>query len=197
MQVGWADKTTKHTHPRGECYLPAFPRVPGVAKIVAAGRCEGKFLRMDGTRMNNYRGVLEANEAKFEANKGEGACLQPFNSTPMGVNSISSGSPHVRPMGVHCTCGEADEIKKHTQPETYSPPSRGQVLGSSTVLMASGSSSKRALRPPTYVTKSCSALERHCIGGARLELGSSLKRALPVPTYVTKPRTRATLRAWC
>jgi len=30
---------------------------------------------------------------------------KPFNSTPMGVNSISSGSPHVRPMGVHRTCG--------------------------------------------------------------------------------------------
>ena len=25
----------------------------------------------------------------------------PFNSTPMGVNLISFGSPHVRPMGVH------------------------------------------------------------------------------------------------
>ena len=23
---------------------------------------------------------------------------EPFNSTPMGINSISSGSPHVRPM---------------------------------------------------------------------------------------------------
>ena len=31
---------------------------------------------------------------------------EPFNSTPMGVNSSSSGSPHVRPMGVHRTCGE-------------------------------------------------------------------------------------------
>ena len=30
---------------------------------------------------------------------------EPFNSTPMGVNPISPGSPHVRPMGVHRTCG--------------------------------------------------------------------------------------------
>ena len=30
---------------------------------------------------------------------------EPFTSTPVGVNSISSGSPHVRPMGVHRTCG--------------------------------------------------------------------------------------------
>ena len=29
---------------------------------------------------------------------------EPFNSTPMGANSISPGSPHVRPMGVHRTC---------------------------------------------------------------------------------------------
>ena len=33
----------------------------------------------------------------------------PFNSTQMGVNSISFGPPHVRPMGR--TCGEPDEIK--------------------------------------------------------------------------------------
>ena len=35
-------------------------------------------------------------------------------SPPMGVNPISSGSPHVRPMGVHRTCGEPDGIKKNT-----------------------------------------------------------------------------------
>ena len=45
--------------------------------------------------------------------------LEPFNSTPMGVNSSSSGSPHVlgAPMGVHRTCGEPDEIKKNTHPK--------------------------------------------------------------------------------
>ena len=43
----------------------------------------------------------------------------PFNSTPMGVNSISSGSPHVRctPMWALSTCGEPDEIKKNTHPK--------------------------------------------------------------------------------
>jgi len=40
---------------------------------------------------------------------------EPFNYTPMAVNSISSGSPHVRPMGR--TCGEPDEIKKDTHPK--------------------------------------------------------------------------------
>ena len=35
---------------------------------------------------------------------------------PMGVNSISSCSAHVRSMGVHRTCGELDGIKKNTHP---------------------------------------------------------------------------------
>ena len=44
---------------------------------------------------------------------------EPFNSTPMGINSISSGPPHVRPMGVHRTCGGPDEVKKKYPPEKY------------------------------------------------------------------------------
>ena len=49
----------------------------------------------------------------------DGAALQrePFNFTPMAVNSVSSGSPHVRPMGR--TCGEPDEIKKNTHPKFF------------------------------------------------------------------------------
>ena len=31
-----------------------------------------------------------------------GTRREPFNSTPMGVNPISPGSPHVRPMGRTC-----------------------------------------------------------------------------------------------
>ena len=42
----------------------------------------------------------------------------------MGVNSISSGSPHVRPMGR--TCGEPDEIKKNTHPKTFTALFREQ-----------------------------------------------------------------------
>ena len=45
----------------------------------------------------------------------DGTRPEPFNFTPMAVNSISSGSPHVRPMGR--TCGEPDEIKKNTLPK--------------------------------------------------------------------------------
>ena len=51
---------------------------------------------------------------------------EPFNSTPMGVNPISSGSPHVRPMGVHRTCGVPDEIKKSTHPKDMTALSRDQ-----------------------------------------------------------------------
>ena len=35
----------------------------------------------------------------------------------MAVNSILSGSPHVRPMWALSTCGEPDEIKKNTHPK--------------------------------------------------------------------------------
>ena len=42
---------------------------------------------------------------------------EPFDSTPMAVNSISFGSPHERPMGVHRTCGEPNEIKGKFPPE--------------------------------------------------------------------------------
>ena len=48
---------------------------------------------------------------------GGGTLREPFNFTPMGVNPISPGSPHVRPMGVHRTCGGPDEIKKNTHPK--------------------------------------------------------------------------------
>ena len=49
---------------------------------------------------------------------------EPFNFTPMGVNPISSGSPHVRPM--RRTCGEPDEIKKNTHPKNFTALFREQ-----------------------------------------------------------------------
>ena len=51
---------------------------------------------------------------------------EPFNSTPMRVNPISSGSPHVHPMGR--TCGEPDEIKKDTHPKDVTTLFGDQVL---------------------------------------------------------------------
>ena len=35
----------------------------------------------------------------------------------MAVNPFSSGPPHVRPIGMHRTCGEPDETKKNTHPK--------------------------------------------------------------------------------
>ena len=52
-----------------------------------------------------------ANRNKMSTRRG------PFNSTPMGVNSIPPARLHVRPMGVHRTCRWAGEIKKNTHPK--------------------------------------------------------------------------------
>ena len=45
----------------------------------------------------------------------------------MGVNSISLGLPHVRPMGLHRTCGGPGEIKKHPHPRNVTARVRGQA----------------------------------------------------------------------
>ena len=53
---------------------------------------------------------------------------EPFNSTPVAVSPISSGSPHVRPMGALSTCSEPDEIKKNTHPPgIYYAPTRNML----------------------------------------------------------------------
>ena len=46
--------------------------------------------------------------------KTAGTRHSPFDSTPMAVNSISSGPPHVRCTPMGRTCGEPDETKKNT-----------------------------------------------------------------------------------
>ena len=46
-----------------------------------------------------------------------GTRREPFDFTPMGVNPIPSGPPHVRPMWALSTCGEPDEIKENALPE--------------------------------------------------------------------------------
>ena len=50
---------------------------------------------------------------------------EPFNSTPMAVNSIPSGSPHVRPMGR--TCVGPNETKKNTHSKKFTALFHGQV----------------------------------------------------------------------
>ena len=57
----------------------------------------------------------------------------------MGVHSISSGSPHARPMWALSTCGEPDELKKNTHPKIlpvffFRAPAHEQVRGAQGVL---------------------------------------------------------------
>ena len=61
---------------------------------------------------------------------GGGTRLGRSISPPMAVNSISSGSPHVRctPMWALSTCGEPDEIKKNTHPKWFTARIRDQVV---------------------------------------------------------------------
>ena len=54
---------------------------------------------------------------------------EPFDSTPMAVDSASPGSPHVRPTGVHRTCGEPDETKENTHPKNCTALLRDQATG--------------------------------------------------------------------
>ena len=63
----------------------------------------------------------------------------PFNSTPMAVNSIPSGSPHVRctPMWALSTCGEPGEIKKNSHPKNITALSRDQATFNITGLLNS------------------------------------------------------------
>ena len=65
---------------------------------------------------------------------------EPFNFTPMGVNPISPGSPHVRPTGVHRTCEAPDEIKKNTHPKNITALFRdhGQAVRGSVQTRAPG-----------------------------------------------------------
>ena len=66
----------------------------------------------------------------------------------MGVNSISSGSPHVRPIGR--TCGEPDEIKKNTHPEYITALFREQANAAAFVRRATLLRNDAAFQAITY-----------------------------------------------
>ena len=61
-------------------------------------------VRVEGLRIYFYGGCYLMGEIN------RGARREPFNAAAMGVNSTSFAPPHVRPMGVHRTCGEPDKI---------------------------------------------------------------------------------------
>ena len=76
----------------------------------------------------NVKSVVDWHASSSKGLFPNGTRREPFNYTPMGVNPISSGSPHVRPMGVHRTCGEPnDEIKKNTHPKNTTALFRDKV----------------------------------------------------------------------
>ena len=66
-------------------------------------------------------------QTKMGALDCSGTRRGPFTFTPMAVNSISYGSPHVRPMWALSTCGEPDEIKKNTHPKQITALFRAQT----------------------------------------------------------------------
>ena len=88
------------------------------AKLAIDGR-EQLYVQSQGTTLvldvdggGVFIGDVSDPTAKFTK---WGPRPEPFNFTPMAVNPVSFGSPHVRPMG--CTCGEPGEIKKNTHPK--------------------------------------------------------------------------------
>ena len=102
-------------------YAPCGPSVrvdePAKSRKIPTRKVLRLFLVSRATRRIGFR----------VATLTTGPRPEPFNSTPMAVNPISSGSPHVRPMGVHRTCGEPDEIKKNTHPKKITALFREQA----------------------------------------------------------------------
>ena len=109
----WADGATVTTTAAGQGRVVAVATAPGCAHFhvtVAASAT------LNVTFHNSIR-VYTWHANTTDGSFSNGTRREPFNSTPMGVNSISFGSPHVRPMWALSTCGEPDEIKKHTHPK--------------------------------------------------------------------------------
>ena len=104
----------QHQDLRGERADPRHAGADARRQAAQDGRRDPDGVaRQDGARtVQAHRRCVQDHQALQEVHGRE-----PFNSTPMGVSPISSGSPHVRPMGVHRTCGEPGEIKKHTHPK--------------------------------------------------------------------------------
>ena len=87
---------------------------------------------------------------RSSASAPAGARPEAFNSTPVGVNSISSGPPHARRAPMGRTCGEPDEIKKTTHPEYITALFRAAAATRGTT----GSGSAAAAAPSTAPRRS-------------------------------------------
>jgi len=70
----------------------------------ASQEMANKAIQFNGTNLGDRMIAVKFSKHPHVKSK-PGTRREPFNFTPVAVNSISSGSPHVRPMGVHRTCG--------------------------------------------------------------------------------------------
>ena len=97
------------------CGYVAWNKATSDCKLYAvAGGCQG-----DGQQTGYAVYALDTVlQDKARADCRGGTRPELFNFTPMAVNSISFGPPHVRPLGVHRTRGGPDEIKKNARPKS-------------------------------------------------------------------------------
>ena len=104
---------------------------PDEIELAAMGvKLNGSRRRHLVARRPHARGTEQPRPRRSVQRDGDGGGRvgtrhEPFNSTPMGVTSISPGSPRVRPTGR--TFGEHDEINKNTHPTYITALSRHQV----------------------------------------------------------------------
>ena len=107
---------------------------------------------------------------------------EPLDFTPMAVNSISFGPPHVRPMWALSTCGEPNEIKKKTPPKCITALFREQTsrsVASVLVMLTIRSWCSVALKRLFCSVMSSTTLNRHPL------------EHTPVPSTVSDTRRKA------
>ena len=90
--------------------------------------------------------------------------------TPMAGNSISFGSPHVRPMWR--TCGELNKIKKNAHPKNITSHFAGRQLSSSHATAQPGAGAHGAAGPWVHRGRGCTrgrgrTQDRGCTRGAQ------------------------------
>ena len=81
--------------------------VPNAGRLQNSEHSIAQIFEQLVVRRKQYRSLLE------------GTRREPFNFTPMGVNSISFGSPHVRCTPMGRTCGEPRRNQEKYPPEKY------------------------------------------------------------------------------
>ena len=125
---GVANLTKSRNIPTRNTLLPCLVNRHGAFTVVgvagtARGRSRVSVAFSDGTEAVAHYYILPAFTGHVYAARA------PFKLTPMAVNSISSGPPHVRPMCALHTCGEPDGIQKNTHPNSITALGGAQGVG--------------------------------------------------------------------